>query len=537
MTEATVESVPARLGATRAGAILWGVTEPAFPVSDQHASPWQLVVLGVALAMLVGFGVRLVSIDSPLGHDEAVYAMGGDSLVTGERGEQYSIYRPVGMRLLAAPGALAGGSEEAFRAFSIAWSVACLIAFWLAGRRLVGGAAGWTVLALVTSLQLQRRSAELLSDLPSLVFVFLLVWFVVGELEREGGPRRRLLAAAPLAAAAFYVRYGSALILAGVGVATLVVWWRPLLAARRRVAAAVVLLAALLIPHFVHSQVATGSPLGILRAGHRAAARDYFGEGLAFYARTFPERPGGLVVAALLVVGLVAGGVHLVRLLRRREQASRLDRAIAFAFLAAVLHTVIVGIDVHGEPRFIFFGMMLLALIGVHAIGTWAVRIPRVRLAAVVAALFLVAAGFRTNGRVVEEVARRGVGREATLATARVLREQGGGSCAVMSTEAAFLTWYSGCDGYAMSRGPERVIRRMRRDGHAALFAVVFDGGARDPRGPDLARLLAEVEQPPVAVVGDGEAALGTARVYRVRSAEPNRSVEPTRSRPRPRRP
>lgn len=494
------------------------MTDPASRVSEHRASPWQLVLLGAALAMLVGFAVRLVSIDAPLAHDESVYAIGGDSLVTGERGEQYSIYRPVGMRLLAAPGALAGGSEEAFRGFSIAWSVACLVAFWLAGRRLVGGAAGWTVLALVTSLQLQRRSAELLSDLPSLVFLFLLVWLVAGELEREGGPRRRLLAAAPLAAAAFYVRYGSALILAAVGVAALVVWWRPLLGARRKVAAAVGLLAALLVPHFVHSQVATGSPLGILRAGHRAAARDYFGEGLAFYARTFPDRPGGLVVAALLVVGLAAGAVHLVRVLRRRERASRLDRAIGFSFLAAVLHTVIVGIDVHGEPRFIFFGMMLLALIGVHAIGGWAVRIPRAGLAAAVAALFLVAAAFRTNGRIVEDVTRRDLVRQATLETARVLREQGGGSCAVMSTEAAFLTWYSGCDGYSMSRSPDRVIRRMRRDGHAALFAVVFDGGARDPRGADLARLLAEVEQPPVAVVGDGEAALGTARVYRVKS-------------------
>jgi hypothetical protein len=57
------------------------VTDPASRASEQPASPWQLVFLGVALALLVGFAVRLASIDAPLAHDEAVYAIGGDSRI------------------------------------------------------------------------------------------------------------------------------------------------------------------------------------------------------------------------------------------------------------------------------------------------------------------------------------------------------------------------------------------------------------------------------------------------------------------------
>jgi 4-amino-4-deoxy-L-arabinose transferase-like glycosyltransferase len=471
----------------------------------------------VGLALLIGFAVHLVSIDAPFAHDEAVYAIGGKSLVTGVGADQYSIYRPVGMRLLAAPGALLGDGEAGFRAFSIAWSVACLVAFWLAGRRMVGGAAGWTVLALVTSLQLQRRSAELLSDLPSLTFIFALIWLLAGEVERAGGPRRRFLWIAPLAAAAFYVRYGSLLVLVAVAAAAIAVWWRPLIASRGRILAAAGLFAALMVPHFAHSLAATGSLSGILAAGHQAANRSYFGEGLAFYARTFPDRPGGYVVAALLIVGLVWGALHLAR----ARRGDHIDRAVAFAFLAALLHTLLIGIDVHGEPRFIFFGMMLLALLGVHAVGAAVAHQPRVRVGAVAAALLLAAASLMTHRRIAGQVVARDRGRQATLETAQLLRARGEGSCAVMSTEAPLLTWYGGCDGYPMTGDPERVIRRMRRGGYAALFVVVFEDGPRDPRGAQLARLLASVEQPPIAVIGDPSSARGIARVYQVKPARP----------------
>ena len=69
---------------------------------------------------------------------------------------------------------------------------------------------------------------------------------------------------APLYAAAFYLRYGSAPVIAGAIAAAGLVWWRTIAARPLPALAALALLAALGAPHLVRSVLATGSPLGIL---------------------------------------------------------------------------------------------------------------------------------------------------------------------------------------------------------------------------------------------------------------------------------
>jgi len=204
------------------------------------------------------------------------------------------------MQLLAAAGALLGGSELALRLVSIAASAGCLLSLWLCSRRLVGAAAaGWSVLVLLTAPELQRRAPELLSDLPSLGLLFLVIWVLVRELERDGDPSRGLLLAAPLAAAAFYVRYGSALALAVVALCAAPIWWQEIVRAWRWIAATAALFAILMVPHLIHSLTDTGSALGIMRNARAVAGRRYLGEGLLYHLGELPKEPGGHCCVAL----------------------------------------------------------------------------------------------------------------------------------------------------------------------------------------------------------------------------------------------
>lgn len=495
-------------------------------MTSQSGRPWEPAALAIGLVLFIGFASRIVLVDAPLGYDEAVYALGGRELVTGENADAFRSYRPVGMQLLAAPGVLLGGSGPWLRVTSVFVGAICLFAFWLAARRITGATASWSLLAVLGAVELQRRGAELLSDVPSLAFALLLVWLLVRELERSPGPGRSLIMAAPLAAGAFYLRYGSVLLLVAVGLAVALVWWRALLVGWRRVVTTAALFAALLAPHLAHSTTATGTPLGILQAARHVAGRGEVGDGLRDYLAAFPDQPGGPLIAVLMIAGLASGLVHLVRL--RRHPDAR-HRAIAFAFLAAAGHTVAVGLDVHGESRYIFFGMLLLTALGMDAtvrLGAlaaraapppWATRAGAGLAAAL--ALTLAIGALTANRQAIRDARLRARAGECLLQTARWLAEHGGQRCAVVAAQAPQLGWYSGCDGYGITSNPRRVIARVRAAGYPAGFVVTFDGGRREPQGPALAKLVGELEQPPHTIQA-GSKARSVAHVYRLRPAE-----------------
>ncbi len=475
-------------------------------------------MLAVSLSVLAWCAGRLAVVDSSLGYDEAVYAIGGQSLVTGAGGADYPVYRPIGMRLLAAPGALLGGDETAFRLFSVGYSLLCLALFWRLGRQVAGAAAATLAMAtLATSGELQRRAAELLSDLPALAPVFVLLALLVRELERDGGPARRLLAVAPLAALAFYLRYGSTLILLAVAAAAAAVWWPVLVRRWRMVAATGGLFALCMLPHLVHAAVATGSPLGIVRAAHDAAGRRYVGEGLAYLWQYFPDKPAGPFVALLALIGLCSGLAHLLRL--RRERVAE-HRVVAFLWLAAVLHTLAIGLDVHGQARFVFFGTFLLALLGARAVvvavrGATGRAVLDLALPAALMALFL-AERAHDDAREHADRSRR---IDAVMrAAADVVRAQGHGSCAVLTTMEPRVAWYSGCEGWPMpKRNAAAAIARLRASSTAQRFVVLFAKARREPTGALRAELLEGLVLPPVAQLADAAGVLGDAEVYRVR--------------------
>jgi hypothetical protein len=350
---------------------------------------------------------------------------------------------------------------------------------------------------VASSFAVVRRSNELLPDAPAAVLVLAFAGVLIGGLGPGADPNRRwrLVWLGPLAAAAFYVRYGSLGIVGALALAAAIVWRRRLRDNAGPLAAAVVVAAACAVPHVVHSLIATGRPFGILAQASFAAGRAYTGDGLVFYASAWWLWLGPLAAVCALA-GLVAA-------------AARRDEVTAFAGLASVLALVALGLDAHGEARFVLVPEVLLVAAGTDAIIARA--FPRPKLAAALCAIAFVGAAAATEVGLARERRTFGV----AVRAAEVVRGAAGGApCAVIAGKWTQLEWYSGCAGAVVSDeaiAPAAVAGR-------AVFLVWYENGVRQPAEvlADLRARRRGVGAAEVArVPGDG-GLWGAATVYRL---------------------
>lgn len=387
-----------------------------------------LVVLAVALAPARG-----------LGHDEAVYAVGARGMLHGDAADHLPMHRSIGMKVLAAPGVVAGGGELAIRAPFALLACVYLAVVWVIARRWFGaGAAALAVAVQATMAPWQWRAAEALSDVPSALALLGMLALCLRADEGGGAAdahRRawaRAVAAGVLGAAACYVRYASAPAVAAIAMVTLLDdprRWRWL-------ALAGVAGLAAITPFFVWSASETGSILGVLDEGERMARRAYPGEGLVYYATTWPWKLAGPVAGVVAAIGVVVGLAGWRAGWRDATPAQRARRMIVAAGLGQLLA---LGWRVHGETRFVFFAMTCFAIAGVSWIAgearRWKVAVVVVALAAVPSALWT----WRWLDRLAE---RRVPVREAAAA---IVRDRGGERCVAFSTEVPMVVWYAGC--------------------------------------------------------------------------------------------
>jgi hypothetical protein len=410
--------------------------------NDRHLLAAALVVWAAVAAIGVAIG-------PPLGHDEAAFAIvaRGDAPVAGW------LYRSEGTVVLARLGVALGGADWQLRLASALASLALVIAAFAVGRAAFTARTGAWAAALVAGAHpMALRSAQLLSDLPAAACLVGGIAVLVGELDRAAaravGPRWRIVLTAPLFAAAFYLRYGSAPVIGLALAAAGLFWWRAVLARPLRALATVAALAALLVPHLVQSRGVTGAALGILEVSAGMPRRAYVGEGLVTYLTSNPFVFYGALIAPVMIAGLL--GLARVR-----------RRAPWYLALVALGQLVVLGLQSHGQPRYVFVAAVLLLPIGVDVVArlagpdgpTWLVGRGRrawpgpawSRLAlAVVAASWLHVAVAQVV--VCREAARS---RAPILDAARVIRRDAGGRpCAAVALLAPQLTWYSGCQVY-----------------------------------------------------------------------------------------
>lgn len=379
----------------------------------------------LAAAVLAWAAVAVVNLatDPLLGYDEAAFA----ALARGDDTPNW-LYRSRGVIALARFGVALGGDAWLVR---LPFALLCLglpLAAYALGRAAFGPrTGGWAAAVLATGHQMLGRNAHVLGDLPAAIGVVAGLAIVVGELSREAGPRRRLLLAAPAFAFAFYMRYGSAPVIAlAVGLAPLV-WFRGVRRAPGLVLATGALLALLLVPHALHALDETGSALGVLRFSAGVPRRAYVGEGLVTYVTANPFLYYGVLVAPCVVAGLA--GLALRR------------RAPAYLALVALGQILAIGLQSHAQPRYVFVAVAILAVVGV---GTLGALVPRASWRLALGAL---AVAWLAGGWLVVRGNRHDTAHHAAFRAAgeAVRRDTGGRPCIVLATSLPQVLWYAGC--------------------------------------------------------------------------------------------
>ena len=390
-------------------------------------------LLGLALAawcIAVGLGVAF---GAPLTHDEASYAL----LARGTDVDW--LYRPRGVVALAHIGVALGGGDVALRLASAVLGIGFVLAVAGLGKRAFGPWVGaWSAALVVGAHPFVIAGAELLGDLPSSTCLLLAVTLLIGELDRPAGPRGRLVAAGPLLAAAFYLRYGSAPMIALIVSAALVAWWRGVRARPAPVLAMLAALGVLLAPFAYASHVVTGSVLGILVLSRKVASPPVTGEGLQSFLLGNPFISYGALLPPVLLAGLAA--------IARPPPARRVAW---FLGVLAIGQILTIGLIAHGEPRYVFFGLALLVCLGVDGFRRALAAHPALaRRTVPLAAVLVAASAVITAGAQPYFKSRTSAVLAETVADAAAIRADAAGRpCTIIAPDVPQLMWYAGCSG------------------------------------------------------------------------------------------
>ncbi|HUQ07750.1 MAG TPA: hypothetical protein VM261_34890 [Kofleriaceae bacterium] len=410
--------------------------------------------LNLALAWVAIVGVAVAIAGGGLGNDEAQYALGARDLI-GDAPDPYPLFRSLGMRVLAAPGVLLGGGELAIRLPFVLVAVGYTALVWRLAHRVSGGrveAATVAVAVQTSAWPFLMRTGEALSDIAAAGLLLAMIALALDDAARPQPRRRAWAGIAAAGAAAFYVRYGSAPMVALVMAGLLVVF-----PARRRVAlAAAAVIAVAVVPFFVWSAAETGSVLGVLRVSEAAANRAYVGDGLWWYVSRWPWWVAGPVMAAVALVGV----------------ATARDRVRVLLVVVALAQVVILGLRAHGEARYVFFATTALTVAG----AAWVAARPRVRLATLaLCAVSAVLGGAYAVGRSHHMAGRRSA---MVAACAAVRADARGARCIVYTGTQPQVAWYTGCRTHLIGGG-EAPVDGAR--GYARVYLLSAQGAPRQP--------------------------------------------------------
>jgi hypothetical protein len=433
---------------------------------------WERRLLVAAVAAWAVVTLLGIASGPPLGHDEAAF-----SLLARGGGSATWLYRSSGVVALAKLGVALGGAEWALRIASALAGFGVVLGVFAVGRAAFpdGERTGaWAAAVIAGAHPMVLRSAELIGDLPATGCMLAGIALLAGELAREDGPRGRIIAAAPAFAGAFYLRYGSAPVIAIAGGASLILWWRSIVRRPLPVLATVTAFLVLLAPHAAHSLRATGSWLGILEVSAQTPRREYVGEGLVTYLTSNPLLFYGALVAPLMVAGLAA----LVRPPGQR-------RTVWFLGVIALGQIVAIGLQSHAQPRYIFVATCLLVVLGVAIVGP--ARRARPALALVVLSWLGCAIAIIPYNVHLSRL------RAPLLAAATAIRADAQAQpCIVVARVVTQLAWYTGCDTMLL-RDPRRLDPLP--EGVRAYLASVPHGTT----GPDVVAATLHRTASPIA--------------------------------------
>lgn len=473
----------ASIGAGQIGALLGAVL--VYPVLgwvwSHDAPPWLTRVGFVLLFVFTAVAlVRTILDGGGLGHDESAYALKARAWVAETPHTGWQLHRAPLNSFLAVPIVIFTESEVALRLLAAAMALVSLVAVGLVGNRLAGGWGALVAMATVgSSVPFLRRGSEFLTDVPSAGALLLMVWVVLTIVADPERRRTWVYWLAPLVAAAFYMRYQSALAIAGIAMGVGLAWPGVVAKLRRPLLATAGLTLVVLTPHLVWATIVTGRPWGVVLQTGEAGGRQFLGEGLVDYAGMFPVHLAGPVGAAMMAIGIAwVLWKSVTHVLGSRDLE---NRVALFVLITVVVAVVPLGLIAHGEPRFVFFPVWLLIAVASSSVVRFVLRLghPYRALALVVAALLWLPLFNETVRRVDRNAEARAETFSIVVDASNRIQDDGPGSCAVLTTYQPQVTWYSTCS--------TELLRS--RDGSVGLegldaqreYVLLFENGKRQP--------------------------------------------------------
>ena len=483
----------------------------AFPFRLPTRTRLPSMVFGLtALVIILWVLVPLIVDGGPLGHDESAYALKAKAWLSGTPESGWGLHRALGLSWYAYPVLQAGGGEAGLRIIGLLGTMGLALAVWRLGSLSSGATVGAiSAMVLVANPSLLRRGTEFLSDVPSAALLVLVVAILWRQLEIRGQASLRLLWIAPIALAAFYIRYQSILSLGLILVVAAAIWWRELRANLTPVVWLGAIGALGLVPHLVFASNLTGVPWGII-TGTTEAVRAYFGEGLVDYLLQSRWAVAGYVGIPLIILA----SWWCVKVWRQGDRESRLARLL---LIPALVQILVLGILSHGEPRFIFFPISLIAIAGVNGAVLLSRRLRPARKHALVAAgLLLLLGGIAgSTGSVRGSVLGRSLNNESVMIASEMVEDLSATeSCEVLTSYLPQVTFYSGCETQAFAPGGSAIQLLATLDDDQN-FMILVEDGKRQPTDEVVAEMTESSVGDPIKV----EVERADAEIYRFAAA------------------
>jgi len=412
---------------------------------------WGLnAAIAFVLAAATFFILSHLTSSQIFGPDESVYLTKARSWLMGTPADQWGIYRPIGMPVLGWILLHFDDSERFLRLSGVMWGALSSIAIFFLFRRLTNL---WVAICVsmlaATSTVFLLQAPTFLDDIPSSALLFLLL-LVIYMHYQSAGKNNSIYLAAPLAASAFYMRYGVATMLAVIAVASALILLPRFVkkpdSEWRKLALTGIATFVLFVPHFIYSEIATKSFLGVLQKAGRSAHRAYLGDGLVQYIQWLPDQIGGWAMDISAIVGVAVFIVVACAPGLRKEFPGLLWLgAIGFGSF------FLTGLLVHAEQRYIFFPMVLLSGTGIaggyyllERLGTFSMYSFLTALSAAVVLLGLQNYSFADTTFRAKENYQPTIAYEQALV---LIRKDSRGNCALWTQmNGPQASWYSTCD-------------------------------------------------------------------------------------------
>jgi hypothetical protein len=422
----------------------------------------EALVAGGLLFIAAVLGLSHVLTGRALSYDEAMYASKARSFVSDIPAAWWPIHRPPGLAVVGVLAAPAGFSDASMRLLTLVLGLVNLVVVWALARGVWGPAAGLIALAAAVAARVfVRELPRFHNDLVSTAALLLLMLLLWNQFERRPAPNRLLLAAGPIAATAFYLRYGSAVPIAVIGVLAVVLWGRQMLANARLVGATAGIAALLVLPHVVYATAETGSPAGIMRAASAAADTSSASESLRQTLRWIPTLIGAPFAWLVAAAGVIHAVILGLEWLRRRAMPDLLRRHVWILGTAAA-SGLLIAIASHAEPRYQLFPLMLGLVAGGGAIGAAIERIdgeprlgPRAPLVARAGlAIVLVILVLPAVRAVRVDALSRDVTLQWWAKAGALIAADADGPCRLITSSPPLVGWYARCETQLLANRP-----------------------------------------------------------------------------------